>query len=189
MFVELFKCVASIISQPANAWEVLRDEQDEDHEKFLSNYIYPLLGLVALAAFIGILFTRREFDIQLALKATIKSFVSSLAGFYLGAYVLNEIWHSVFKREKDIKLCQRFTGYSSALLFVLTIVLALLPEFFFLKIFVLYTFYIVWEGAAPYMQVGDKERMKFVGISTAVILLTPNIIEVILVMLMPGLRF
>lgn len=189
MLKELFKCVIALISQPAKAWEVLSEEQTEDNEKFFATYIYPLIGLVAAAAFLGVLFARKEFDVQLALKSSVKSFVSAMAGFFLGAYVLNELWVGMFKREKDIKLCQRFVGYSSALLFVLAIVLALLPEFFFLKIFMLYTVYIIWEGAAPYMQVGDDERMKFVGVSSAVVLLTPAIIEIILVMLMPGLRF
>ena len=88
-----------------------------------------------------------------------------------------------------MKLCQRFVGYSSSLMFALNIVLMLLPEFFFLRIFILYTFYIVWEGAGPYMQVEENERLKFVGIATAVILLTPALIEVLLFLLMPGLRF
>lgn len=189
MFKDMFKCVIALISQPAKAWEDLSEEQAEENEKFFSNYIYPLIALVAIAAFVGILFTRKEFDVEMALKSSVNSLVSALGGFFLGAYVLNELWVGVFKREKDIKLCQRFVGYSSALLFVLAIVLALLPEFFFLKIFMLYTVYIIWEGAAPYMQVQDDERMKFVGISSAVVLLTPAIIEIILVMLMPGLRF
>ena len=45
-------------------------------------------------------------------------------------------------------------------MFALNIVLVLFPEFFFLQIFVLYTFYIVWEGAGPYMQVTEAERLK-----------------------------
>ena len=56
-------------------------------------------------------------------------------------------------------------------------------------LFVLYTFYIVWEGAGPYMRVEEKIRLKFVGTATGLILLTPWLIEVILSMLMPGLRF
>ena len=74
-------------------------------------------------------------------------------------------------------------------MFTLNIVLTLLPEFFFLRIFVLYTFYIVWEGAVPYMQIEEANRMKFVGYTTGLILLTPWIIEFVLSLLMPGLRF
>ncbi len=73
-------------------------------------------------------------------------------------------------------------------MFALSIILALLPEFFFLRIFVLYTFYIVWEGAEPYMKVEEPVRMKFTCVATGIILLTPTIIGFLLFMLMPGLR-
>lgn len=88
-----------------------------------------------------------------------------------------------------MKLSLRFVGYSSSLMFALNIILMLLPEFFFLRIFILYTFYIVWEGARPYMQVEENERLKFAGIATVVILLTPAVIEFLLFILMPGLRY
>ena len=188
MYKEIFKWVIVIISQPGKAWEMLT-KKDEDSELFLSRFVYPLIGLVTAAAFVGVLFTRKEFDVELALKSSIKTLVSSFGGFYLGAYLLNEIWQGLFKREKDMKLCQRFVGYASSLMFALNIVLTLLPEFFFLRIFILYTFYIVWEGAGPYMQVEENIRLKFVGIATAVILITPALIEIVLYLLMPGLRF
>lgn len=188
MYKEILKWVIALISQPAKAWNVLA-KKEENQEEFLSKFVYPLIGLVTLAAFLGILFTRKEFDLELALKASIRTFISSFGGFYLGAYVMNEVWSGFFKRKKDLKLWFRFVGYASSLMFALNIVLTLLPEFFFLRIFILYTFYIVWEGALPYMQVEEHERMKFVGAATTVVLLTPVVIEIVLSMLMPGLRF
>lgn len=188
MYKEIFKLVIAIVSQPARAWGMLA-KREEKGEEFLSRFVYPLIGLVTVAAFLGVLFTRKEFDVELALKSSIKTLVSSFGGFYIGSYLLNELWQSVFKRTKDLKLCQRFVGYSSSLMFALSIILMLLPEFFFLRIFILYTFYIVWEGAGPYMQIENKIRLKFVAITTAIILLTPALIEIILFMLMPGLRF
>lgn len=188
MFSEIFKIIVAIISQPAKTWEMLA-KKDENEDAFLSRFIYPLIGVVSVAAFVGVLFTRKEFDVELALKSSIRTLVSVFGGFYVASYVLNEFWQGLFNREKDLKLCQCFVGYASSLMFALNIVLTLLPEFFFLRIFVLYTFYIIWEGATPYMQVNEMERMKFVGISTTLILLTPWIIEIILSMLMPGLSF
>ncbi|MBE6301091.1 MAG: YIP1 family protein [Parabacteroides distasonis] len=188
MFSEIFKIIVAIISQPTKTWEMLA-KKDENEDAFLSRFIYPLIGIVSVAAFVGVLFTRKEFDVELALKSSIRTLVSVFGGFYVASYVLNEFWQGLFNREKDLKLCQCFVGYASSLMFALNIVLTLLPEFFFLRIFVLYTFYIIWEGATPYMQVNETERMKFVGISTTLILLTPWIIEIILSMLMPGLSF
>jgi len=187
MYKDIFKWVILIISQPRKAWDMLA-EKEEDGDKFLSHFVYPLIGLVTIAAFLGILFTRKEFDVEVALKASIRSLLAVFCGFFMSAYLLNEIWQGFFKREKDIKLCQRFVGYSSVLMWALSIVLMLLPEFFFLRIFVLYTFYIVWEGAQPYMKVEENMQLKFVAITTTIILLIPILIETILFMLMPGLR-
>ncbi len=180
----------AIVSQPAKAWAALKEKDNtEDHDVFLSRYLYPIIGLVTIAAFIGILFTRKEFHVELALKSAIRTLISSFGGVYLSAYFLNELWGGWFKQKKDFKLCLRFSGYSLALMYALNIVLLLLPEFFFLNIFVLYTFYIVWEGAVPYMQVGESWRLKFVSVATVIILLTPFLIEKVLMLLMPGLRF
>ena len=188
MYKEIVKWVISIISQPAKAWHVLA-KKEENQEEFLSRFVYPLIGLVTVSAFLGILFTHKEFNLELALKSAIRTFVSSFGGFYLGAYVMNEVWQGIYKRKKDLKLWFRFVGYSSSLMYALNIILTLLPEFFFLRIFVLYTFFIVWEGAKPYMQVEEKERMVFVFITTCAILLTPPMIQQLLSMLMPGLSF
>lgn len=188
MYKEIFKWVVLIISQPGKAWELLT-EKEEKGDEILTRFVYPLIGLLIVTAFLGILLTRKEFDVELALKAAIRTLVATFAGFHLSAYLLNEVWQGLYKKEKDIRLWQRFVGYSSSLMFALDAVLTLIPEFFFLRIFILYTFYIVWEGAPVYMGIGDKERLQFVGISTAVILIVPYLIGAILFMLMPGLRF
>lgn len=187
MYKDIFRWVILIISQPARAWEML-SEKEEKGEEFLTRFIYPLIGLLTVVAFLGILFTRKEFDVEFALKASIHTLVTGFGGFFLSAYLLNEIWSGYFKREKDSHLCRRFVGYSSSLMFTLDAVLMLIPEFFFLRVFVLYTFYIVWEGAPVYMQTDESERLKFVAISTFLILLVPYLIGFILDLLMPGLR-
>lgn len=188
MYKEIFKCVILLISQPGKAWESL-SKKEEDNEDFLSRFLYPLVGLLIVAAFLGILLTRKDFDVELALKASIRTLIIAFGGFFLSVYILNELWEGVFKREKDFKLWQRFVGYSSSLMFTLNAVLMLIPEFFFLQIFILYTFYIIWEGAPSYMMIEDGERLRFVSITTAVVLVVPYIIQIVLFLLMPGLRF
>ena len=116
MYKEIFRWVIAIISQPSKAW-VLLAKKGEKQEEFLSRFVYPLIGFVTVAAFLGVLFTRKEFDLELALKSSIRTLVSSFGGFYLGAYLMNEIWQGIFKREKDLKLWLRFVGYSSSLMF------------------------------------------------------------------------
>jgi cation transport ATPase len=189
MFKDLFHTTVSLIFNPSSAWEKLSEKRTEDNEKSLSGFVYPFIGLITIAAFLGILFTRKEFDVQIALKAAILALVSNFGGFFLASYLLNEGWHFLFRREKNIALCRNFVGYSSALLFSLQILLSLLPEFFFLRIFVLYTFYIAGEGAIPYMGVKESEQLKFAGFATVVMVATPFVLEFFLGLLMPGLKF
>lgn len=99
MYKEIFRWVIAIISQPAKAWALLA-KKGEKQEEFLSRFVYPLIGFVTVAAFLGVLFTRKEFDLELALKSSIRTLVSSFGGFYLGAYLMNEIWQGIFKRDR-----------------------------------------------------------------------------------------
>ncbi|MDR0748726.1 MAG: hypothetical protein LBF62_04045 [Tannerellaceae bacterium] len=189
MYQELLKWVIAIVSQPGKTLGEL-SKKEEKGDEFLTRFVYPLIGLITLAAFAGVLFKQKEFSVELALKSSIKALISSFGGFFLAAYFLNEFWQSMFGREKDIKLCQRFVGYSSALMYSLTIVLLLLPvsDFFFLRVFILYTVYIVWEGAVPYMEVPEAMRLKFTIIASVLIVALPEVIGFLLFMLMPGLR-
>ena len=187
MIKYIFSIAISLILRPLQTWKELKEKQEDGNESFLSNFIYPFIGVVTIAAFIGVLFTRKGIDFQIALKTAILVLLSVFGGFFLASYIINEVWHSIFKREREMSLCLRFVGYSSSLIFVLYIVLSLLPEFFFLRIFVLYTIYIVWEGAIPYMDVKESEQLKFVIISTIIIIATPLALELALGKFMPGL--
>ena len=187
MFNEIYKQLTGLILTPGETWEKL-SRQEEKQQTFLSHFIYPVIGLITLAAFLGVLFTRKEFDFEIALKITIRTFLSVSGGFFLGAYILNEVWKGAFKQAGNTYLCRMFVGYSSALMFVLNIVTALLPEFFFLNIVVLYTVYIIWEGTVIFMKANEKQRLKVTIITFFIVIVTPFVIEQVLRMLMPGFR-
>ncbi|MDR1103667.1 MAG: YIP1 family protein [Tannerella sp.] len=187
MFNDIFKRLAGLILKPAETWNKL-SQDEEDKESFLSRYIYPLIGLIALAAFVGVLFSRKEFSFEIALKSSIKVLISNMGGYFLAVYMMSELWQGLFHRQKDIRLWYYFVGYASAPMFALNIVLALLSEFFFLRAAVLYTVYTIWEGATAYMHVREDEQLKFSACASAVIIATPLAIDYLLFMMMPGLR-
>ena len=188
MFKEIFVKLMNLIFKPAEAWSLVLRE-DREYESFLSRYIYPLVGMIALAAFVGIVFNRKEFDLVIALKSTVIELTSSAGGFFLGAYLLNEVRRGIFKQPKNMKQCQYFVGYASAVMFLLRIIQSLIPEFFFLHILVLYTVYIIWEGAVHFMQISENEQLKFTIYASTIILLSPLIINATLFLMMPGMRF
>ena len=187
MFNNIYKRLTGLILRPGATWEQL-SRQEERQELFLSRFIFPLIGIIVLSAFLGELFTRKEFDFEVALKITLRTAIAITGGFFLGAYLLNEVWKGLFKQLTDIELCRFFVGYASAFMFVLYIITSLLPDFFFLQVLGLYTVYMVWEGAVVYMNVEEEAQLKFTVIASLIVIVTPFVIEHALRMLMPGFR-
>jgi hypothetical protein len=195
MYKDLFKLIVAMIVNPGNTWAGLA-RKEEKGDEYLTRVVYPLIGLVTLAAFAGVFFSQRHFDWEVALKSAIKELVASFGGFFLSSYILSELWKGMFGKSENIQLCRRFIGYSSMMMYALNILLSLLPvsDFFYLQFFLLYTAYIVWEGAKPYMGIGDEQvkgasaQMMLTILATASIILLPKIISNILFLLMPGLR-
>jgi len=191
MLKRLFKQLFLLIFQPTTAWKVLADEREEEitnNNSFLETYLYPIIGIAAILAFIGVFFHKKEFDVQLALRLTIKIIIALFAGFYLAALLLPKAMEHFLSIKSNDKLCQRFIGYSSALVYLTYMVLAIFPEFSFLSLFMLYTVYMIWEGAMPYMQIPENKRSKFTAIASVIILLSPFIIKQIMSLTMPGMR-
>jgi hypothetical protein len=194
MYKELFQTLISLVSETRHTWEKLSGKE-EKAEEFLSRFIYPFLGLIAASAFAGVLFTEERFSTEYALKQSIKAFVSCFGGFYLAAYVLNELGKAFFGQDDNLRRCRRFTGYASAPMFAIYIILALVPllplsDFSLLRMLIiyLYTGYIVWEGASPYMKIEDRLRLKFTAVTAFLIVSAPELINTILFILMPGMR-
>lgn len=190
MFKAVFLRLVAFISRPMDAWEALsRKKVKDEDDDFLSHFLYPIIGLIALAAFVGVLFTGQEFDFVIALKSAIKALVASAGGFFLASYLMNELWAIVFKRQRSMKIIQPFVGYSSSLLFVIEIVQSFFPELIFLRIPALYTIYMIWAGAVNFLRVENEVQLKFTTIASFIIIGTPAIISFLLFTLMPGLRF
>ena len=190
MFKAVFLRLVAFTFRPMDAWEALSHKKvKENDDDFLSHFLYPMIGLIALAAFVGMLFTGPEFDFVIALKSTIKAIVASAGGFFLASYLLNELWALVFKRPRSMRLIQPFVGYSSSLLFVIEIVKSFFPELIFLRIPALYTIYMIWAGAVNYLHVDNEVQLKFTTLASFIIIGTPAIISFLLFTLMPGLRF
>lgn len=188
MFKKIFKTIFLLTTAPGQTWKEL-SEEDEAHDSFLNKFIYPLIGLTSIAAFVGFFFGRKQFDVQLALKETCTVLVSSFVGFYMAAFLLDEILHlPYFGKEKNSKLTQRFVGYALSFGFVVSIIMDLLPDFSFLRFAPLYIIYLVWEGSKSYLNIPENKQVAFVIVSSIVILLSPAIIERIMFFLMPGIK-
>ncbi|MDD4822862.1 MAG: YIP1 family protein [Bacteroidales bacterium] len=190
MFKALIERLMLITFTPAKAWlEIIKENPKETDVR--NNYVFPFMGLIAFASFLGAMIFGEEDTFNLNVQhAVIKScvtFVSLFAGFFLASFVLNEIVEK-FKLEKNLQHSQIFVGYASSILYAIDLVLELqlIPEFFFLQIFIFYTVYVIWESVGIYYSVVEERRVLFVAVTSLIVLAAPSLIEVALKYLLPG---
>ena len=71
-------------------------------------------------------------------------------------------------------------GYSFSVVFALTIVVGLFPEWVLFKwVLQFYVVYVVWVGADVLMHIDEDRRMTFSLITSAAILLIPFLIQLV----------
>jgi hypothetical protein len=189
MYKELFNTAVLLIFRPSEAWSQLKEKKGESDELFLTRYLYPFIGLMTLAAFVAVLFTRSEFSFELALKSAIVVLLATLGAYWFASSLLKVGMERFLRCNESISVCRRFTGYASAAIFALNIVLSFFPSFFMLRFMAVYTLYIVWEGAqSGYFNLQEADYTKFTIGATLIIALSPWLLEKALFILMPGLR-
>jgi hypothetical protein len=188
MLKQLFFLLFMLISNPNKAWNRLAEKQENRNEDFYKSYLYPVLGWITLLSFAGTLFSIEKFDVQIALKIVIKQITVYFGGFYLASIVLSEWILPRFKETKDIHLCERFVGYSSALIYAIAMLKSLFPSLFFLSLIALYSVYMIWEGAANYLKIREDSMVKFTVLSGITIILSPIVLNFLIEWLIPGMK-
>ncbi|MDR2058099.1 MAG: YIP1 family protein [Dysgonamonadaceae bacterium] len=177
-----------LITEPNKTWHHLAEKGDKNNENFYKSYLYPVIGIIALTAFIGTLISVEKFDVQKALKIVIKQIGVYFGSFYLSSVILSEFVIRRFTGIKDTLLCERFVGYSSALIYTVAIVKSLFPSLFFLPLVVIYSVYMIWAGAADYLKIKEEDLYKTTIGSSLVLLFLPWLIEVLIELWMPGMK-
>lgn len=179
-----------VVRYPANAWkEVL--ETSDTKKTYLSDFFYPLMALSSLAAFIScffdgdVVFKQRLSE---GIQLFIVSFAALFGGFFLSSRVLDQVFVRWFKLPSNLEKTEMLTVYAQAPVLAVSVLTQLFAELFFLKLLFLYVFAIVWEAAINYYNMPAKLQGRFTLLSGAVILLSPQLIEIVLRLLLPGLK-
>ena len=176
---EIFKIAILLISSPVKAWEEIRLE--EDKRKVLTTFVYPMIGLCALAVFLGTIFRHGwggPESFQIAMTECCVLAVSLFAGYFLASYFINKTGVNFFSLNDDLPLIQQFAGYSLVVTFITNIVTGLFPDFFLLGLlFQFYIVYIVWVGAGALLQVKEDIKLTFTIVATVLLVACPAIIQ------------
>ena len=190
MFKQLFVLLFKMIAEPASTWKQLSEKEEKDNDSFYRNYLFPIMGIIALFSFTGVLISH-SFDVhvlQRVLKTVIKQVIIYGGSFFILSCALSEFVFPRFDLPKDRMQAERFTGYVSALIYTIAMIKALFPTFFLLEIFVFYTLYILWTGAIQFLKINENLIVKFTIFAGIMILITPFLLSALINLLMPGMK-
>jgi len=186
MYKQLVILLFNFIVRTKKAWKECSEAQDTDNAGFLKSYLYPVFGIIALFSFAGILLYLKKWDVQIAIKQVVINTVSCFAGFYIAVFALSRLSRKYFGQNLTTAVCERFTGYASAAAYVITMFYAFFPFLTYIQLLTVYTFYIVWQGSAHYLQIKNEYLTKFTIFAGIIIILAPLIMRWLLVLTIPG---
>jgi hypothetical protein len=188
MYKQLVILLFNFIVCPVKTWGERNEEQDSNNEHFFQSYLYPVFGIIALFSFAGILLHLKEWNVQIAIKQVIKETIPYFAGFYFSVFTLSRLSLKLFGTKLPLPVCEQFTGYASAAIYITAMIYVLFPFLPYIQILSIYTFYIVRQGAIHYLEISNKYLAKFTIFAGVLILLTPQIIRWLLIVMMPGAK-
>lgn len=180
-YKSLFHTALLLISSPARAWEEIRLE--EDRRTVFTAFVYPMIGLCGLSAFIGSLLLKGwsgPESFQYAMTQCCAVAVSLFGGYFLAAYLINALRVRLFMQDDDINLTRQFAGYAMVVPFLLQIIIGVLPDFNIIAMLLqFYIVYVVWEGSRSLMEVEEKDRLRFTVISSILLIVCPAVIQLL----------
>lgn len=192
MYRNLFSCVWNILVTPSKTWDEIALENEAD-KKYLNNYFYPLIGLVAITAFLNPFIMRYEelgfsSTLSVGIQFFIVSFVSSFFGLFVSSKALDYCSVRWFGMASDVHKAEMLTAYASTPVLVTNILTNLVSDFFFMKIFFFYVIVLVWEATTHFYSVEEQKRGKYTALAFIFILVTPILFKRIFLFFLPGLK-
>lgn len=180
----LFIRLKNLVLFTNKEWKNIAEEEREGKD-VINQFSLPLIGFLTLASFIGSLFNNQGFDFQTALKLSLTNFLSAYGSIYLAMLLIN-LAKPMFHLQTVSSKTLAFVGYAYALYFAIEILTNLFPEFYLLRILIIYTVFIIWEGVIPMFKVKEEQRTGFTLLSSLIILLIPFLLDYILKLIIPG---
>lgn len=180
----LFIRLKNLVLSTSNEWKNIADDKREGKD-VIGQFSLPLLGFITIATFIGYSFNNQGFEFETAFKLSLSNFASAYGSIYVAMLLIN-LTKPIFHLQTNSSKALSFVGYAYGLYFAIEIITNLFPEFYLLRILILYTVFIVWEGVIPMFKVREEQRTGFALVCSIIILLTPWVLNYILKLIIPG---
>ncbi|NDW19643.1 DUF1282 domain-containing protein [Dysgonomonas sp. 216] len=168
-----FKSAIQVMFSPTEAWENILENKHNIYREFL----FPIWGVILVLSFIGGCFFTYNASFELGVKNLLAEGLILFASFHISSFFMNEYAGKLTDVGKNLKKTQVFVAYSSSVIYLIEIAVALFDDLFFLWLFAFYTPYIVYIGAGIYYGIIPERRTNFMLLASAFILGMPLILK------------
>ena len=168
----------ALIVNPRQAWSDILEE--EPRQDVAMSFVFPLTCLCGLAILLGRVARDGFADgaFMYAFTDAVIACLGLVVAFYLTSAVVDRLSVKYLQQEPDRRRSALLVGYSFAVVFALTLLVGLFPEWVLFKwVLQFYVVYVVWVGAEVVMKLDEDRRMTFSLLTSASILLIPFLIQ------------
>ncbi len=176
----------NIILKPKEEWTLI-DQEDTSIATLAATYLFPLALIPAIAAFIGYGVIGVSFLGPIpswGLKMAIISFISTILGTYISAFVIDMLAPN-FGSVKDLRKSMQLVVYAFTPV-MLAGAFSAIPALGILGIVGLYGLYLLYIGIKPMMKTPDDKVTVYFVVSLLVIIAVYVIISAILTVILIG---
>lgn len=158
--------VQEAIFNPIEFWKSRKDS-NENQPAILIRYFLPILIVVAVAVFLGELFTSSYFYVSFAAFKAVREIVLFLLQYFIAVFFTNELMKT-FGGQKNIGIAQKLVAYSLTPLLLVSMVTGLFQFLYVLDILGIYSFYVFWIGGKELLVFPEQKRHSYLLITIVV---------------------
>ncbi|MCG6188410.1 Yip1 family protein [Maribellus maritimus] len=166
------------ILNPKDFW-MTQKESTETHAQRITGFFLPLLGLAAVAVFLGEFFRSSHFYMGYAVLKAMREIVLFVLQYLLAVYFTNELIKT-FKGEKNIEVVRKLVLFSMTPFLVVSILTGLFQFLYVLDILGIYSFYIFWLGANELLELPKEKKDSYIIITILVNFFVFSFLSIIL---------
>lgn len=168
-----------LIISPKVGWQYI-DDKCNSSQRVLGGLFFPLLAILAISSFVPMIYDSASHTLSSSLMDAIIAFSKYMLTYYLCVYLLSGFYPQFTRSSLAMSKLSNFLIYNISFLIVLSILINVLNgEFSPLYFLVLYMPYMAYRGV-DFLCVDNDKAIKFIIISSIMMISFPLIIGWIL---------
>lgn len=180
LITNLFSRCIGIIASPKEEWIKIKEENSSFFQ-LMANFLFPLLILTTVAAMIGSYFQMagNAFSWDIIIVSGLRSILSILISILMSIIAINAMIKT-FGGTPNLTQAAKLVVYSFVPGILVAIIFGMIPWFYILGLFFLYSFYIFFHGTPVMLNIPHERQSNFSTLSSSTILIIYLMISFIL---------